>query len=47
LTGRLRCGDCGQPPVRVSLLYGVEEARTMRGIRETVILDTPRPGGKR
>jgi len=27
--------------MRVSLLDGVEQARTMRGIREMVILDTP------
>ena len=46
LTGRLRCGDCRRPPVRVSLLDGVEEARTVRGIRETVILETPPPAGK-
>ena len=46
LTGRLRCGDCRQPPVRVSLLDGVEEARTVRGIRETVILETPPSVGK-
>ena len=38
LTGRLRCGDCRRPPVRVSLLDGVEQARTVRSIRETVIL---------
>jgi hypothetical protein len=47
LTGRLRCGDCRRPPVRVSLLDGVEEARTVRGIRETVILNTPPPGRNR
>ena len=46
LTGRLRCGDCRRPPVRVSLLDGVEEARTVRGIRETVILETPPSVGK-
>jgi hypothetical protein len=39
--------NCRQPPVRVSLLDGVEEARTMRGVRETVILDTPGPGRNR
>jgi hypothetical protein len=33
--------------VRVSLLDGVEQARTTRGIRETVILDTPPPGRDR
>jgi hypothetical protein len=46
LAGRVRCGDCRRPPARVSLLDGVEEARAVRGIRETVILEALRAAGE-
>jgi hypothetical protein len=46
LTGRLRCRDCRRPPVRVSLLDGVKQARTVCGVRETVILEALRAAGE-
>lgn len=41
LAARLRCRECGRPPLRVSLLSGIEEAGTPRQVRELVILEAP------